>query len=65
MSKRNQDLIIVDEETDEDFMARITHPRIWTTFKLDFIFQIFTDDRLDEILDMFKVIFLLNFEINR
>lgn len=55
MSKRKQDLT-VEEETDEDFMTRITQPRIWTIFKSDFIFQIFTDERIDEVLDIFKVI---------
>lgn len=54
MFKRKQDLV-VDEETDEDFMTRITQPRIWTVFKLDFIFQVFTEERIDEALDMFKV----------
>lgn len=56
MSKRKQNSITVEEETDEEFMTRITHPRIWTIFKLDFIFQIITDERIEEILDMFKVI---------
>jgi hypothetical protein len=54
MSKKKQD-ITIEEETDEDFMTRITQPRIWTTFKSDFLFQVFTDERMDEILDMFKV----------
>lgn len=59
MSKQKQDLI-VEEETDEDFMTRITQPRIWKIFKLDFIFQVFTDERIDEVLDIFKVI-IFNF----
>ncbi|XP_025191114.1 uncharacterized protein LOC112591481 [Melanaphis sacchari] len=42
------------EETDEDFMTRITQPRIWTIFKSEFIFQVFIDERFDEVLDMFK-----------
>lgn len=54
MFKRKQDLV-VDEETDEDFMTRITQPRIWSVFKSDFIFQVFTEERIDEALDMFKV----------
>lgn len=58
MSKKKQD-VIVEEETDEDFMTRITQPRIWTIFKSDFIFQVFTDERIDDILDMFKVNVLL------
>lgn len=57
MSQQRQDLA-TDEETDEDFMTRITQPRIWTMFKSDFIFQIFTDERMDEVLNMFKVIFI-------
>lgn len=56
MSRRKQNSIVIEEETDEEFMARITHPRIWTILKLDFIFQIITDDRIEEIVDMFKVI---------
>jgi len=58
MSKLKQDLPS-EEETDEDFMTRITQPRIWTIFKSEFIFQVFIDERFDEILDMFKVIFFL------
>lgn len=61
MSKLKQDLPS-EEETDEDFMTRITQPRIWTIFKSEFIFQVFIDERFDEILDMFKVIFF--FDIN-
>lgn len=57
MSERKQDLV-ADEETEEDFMTRITQPRIWTVFKSDFIFQIFTDERMDEVLNMFKVNFI-------
>lgn len=57
MIEQRQDLV-ADEETDEDFMTRITQPRIWTVFKSDFIFQIFTDERMDEVLNMFKVIFI-------
>lgn len=57
MSERKQDLA-AGEETDEDFMTRITQPRIWTVFKSDFIFQIFTDERMDEVLNMFKVNFI-------
>lgn len=60
MSKLKQDLPS-EEETDEDFMTRITQPRIWTIFKSEFIFQVFIDERFDEILDMFKVNF---FDIN-
>lgn len=60
MSKRKQDLT-VEEETDEDFMTRITQPRIWTIFKSDFIFQVFTDERIDEVLDIFKVIIFILF----
>jgi hypothetical protein len=56
MSKLKQDLLS-EEETDEDFMTRITQPRIWTIFKSEFIFQVFIDERFDEILDMFKVIY--------
>lgn len=55
MFKQKQDLR-VEEETDEDFMTRITQPRIWTVFKLDFICQVLPDDRIDEVLEMFKVI---------
>lgn len=55
MSKWKQDLL-TEEETDEDFMTRITQPRIWTNFKSEFIFQVFIDERFDEVLDMFKVI---------
>lgn len=62
MSKKKQD-VIVEEESDEDFMTRITQPRIWTTFKSDFLFQVFTDERMDEILDMFKVNDLRSFFI--
>lgn len=58
MSKLKQDLPS-EEETDEDFMTRITQPRIWTIFKSEFIFQVFIDERFDEILDMFKVIFFV------
>lgn len=54
MSKRKQDLT-VEEETNEDFMTRTTQPRIWAVFKSDFIFQVFTDERSDEVLNMFKV----------
>lgn len=54
MFKRKQDLV-VEEETDEDFMTRITQPRIWTVFKSDYIIQVFTEERIDEALDMFKV----------
>lgn len=57
MSERRQDLAAA-EETDEDFMTRITQPRIWTVFKSDFIFQVFTDERMDEVINMFKVIFI-------
>ncbi|VVC29770.1 Acyl-CoA N-acyltransferase,GNAT domain [Cinara cedri] len=52
--QRNQDLSTVQDETDEDFMTRITQPRLWTIFKFDFVFQLFTDERIDEVLDMFK-----------
>lgn len=62
MSKKKQD-VIVEEETDEDFMTRITQPRIWTIFKSDFIFQVFTDERIDDILDMFKVNVLFFFKL--
>jgi len=55
-SKPKQDLP-AEEETDEDFMTRITQPRIWTVFKSEFIFQVFVDERFDEVLDMFKVIY--------
>lgn len=55
-SKPKQDLP-TEEETDEDFMTRITQPRIWTVFKSEFIFQVFIDERFDEVLDMFKVIY--------
>lgn len=57
MSKIKQD-IAAEEETDEDFMTRITQPRIWTVYKSNFVFQVFTDERLDEVLDMFKVMSL-------
>lgn len=59
MSERNQDFSAMKEEIDEDIMTRITQPRVWTIFKFDFVFQMFTDERLDEILDMFKVIIIL------
>lgn len=59
MSKRKQDLT-VEEETDEDFMTRITQPRIWTILKSDFIFQMFTDERIDEVIDIFKVTIFIN-----
>ncbi|CAI6355773.1 unnamed protein product [Macrosiphum euphorbiae] len=52
-SKPKQDLP-AEEETDEDFMTRITQPRIWTVFKSEFIFQVFVEERFDEVLDMFK-----------
>jgi len=55
-SKPKQDLP-TEEETDEDFMTRITQPRIWTVFKSEFIFQVFVEERFDEVLDMFKVIY--------
>lgn len=60
MSERNDksNSSAVEQETDEDFMTRITQPRVWTIFKFDFVFQLFTDERLDEVLDMFKVIIL-------
>lgn len=60
MSERNDksNFSAVENETDEDFMTRITQPRVWTIFKLDFVFQLFTDERLDEVLEMFKVIIL-------
>lgn len=65
MSKRKQELT-VEEETDEDFMTRITQPRIWLIFKSDFIFQVFTDERIDEVLDIFKVIiFILSLVITK
>lgn len=54
MSKRKQETK-VDEETDEDFMTRISQPRIWTIFKLDFVYQVLPDERVDEVLDIFKV----------
>jgi len=55
MAKRKQDST-VEEETEEEFMTRVTQPRIWVVFKSDFVFQVFTDERIDEVLDMFKVI---------
>lgn len=55
MAKRKQELTM-EEETEEEFMIRITQLRIWTIFKSDFIVQVFSDERIDEVLDMFKVI---------
>ncbi|XP_022169568.1 uncharacterized protein LOC111033228 isoform X2 [Myzus persicae] len=53
-SKPKQDLP-AEEETEEDFMTRITQPRMWTVFRSEFIFQVFVDERFDEVLDMFKL----------
>jgi len=58
MAKRKQELTM-EEETEEEFMIRITQLRIWTIFKSDFIVQVFSDERIDEVLDMFKVIALI------
>jgi len=59
MSKQKQQLTVV-EKTDEDFMTRISQPRIWEVLKSDFLFQVLTDERMDDVLDMFKVIFILH-----
>ncbi|XP_050439096.1 uncharacterized protein LOC126844742 [Adelges cooleyi] len=52
MSKQKQELS-AEEETDEEFITRITQPRVWTTLNDTFAIQSIPEDRLEDVIDLF------------
>ncbi|XP_050526738.1 uncharacterized protein LOC126897280 [Daktulosphaira vitifoliae] len=52
MSKQKQDPSI--EETEEEFITRLTQPRIWSTLNTSYFIQSMPEERLEEVLDLFK-----------
>lgn len=53
MSKQKQDLSV--EETEEEFITRLTQPRIWSTLGTNYFIQSMPEERLEEVLNLFKV----------